>query len=492
MIAGPDEPPAPDALDDARAGQRAVRGSVLRSGGYAAGILMSLISAPLIIRHLGVDDFGIYVTITALTTIVAGVSDLGLTSLAVREWATATSDERRELLSDLLGARLAFTAIGVLFAFGFALAAGYDGRELAATAVACVALVIMGLQSAMTVPLAGRLKQGWIAGADLVRQAVQILIVVALVLAGAGLVPLLAATVAGAVAALVVTAWPATDALTLPAFRPRRWFALLHGAIPFVAASALSVIYLRATVILTSLIATESENGAFAIAFRVLEVLINVPALLIGALFPLLARASGDGERLRSYLAPMWSASVAAGAVAAVGIASGAPIAVLALEGSQLPDAVDALRILGAALGFSFVGAFAQYSLLALRAHREILIVNGLALTLNVVLTLILAARAGAPGAAAALALAEATGAVLSVLFLRRAAPEAVTLGVPLRAVPALAAGAAVAVVLTPVGIVVAAVCAGLTCVAAVVALGLIPPAAWAALPGRRRAVETA
>src|SRR3954447_13551981 len=83
------EPPAvaPEPLDAPTAGVTAIRGSALRSGGYALGVVLSLLSAPLLIRHLGLDGFGAFATITALVTIVAGLSELGLTTLGVREWA---------------------------------------------------------------------------------------------------------------------------------------------------------------------------------------------------------------------------------------------------------------------------------------------------------------------------------------------------------------------------------------------------------------------
>jgi len=46
-------------LDAPEAGATAVRGSALRSGGYAIAIGLSLLSAPLLIRHLGVADYGV-------------------------------------------------------------------------------------------------------------------------------------------------------------------------------------------------------------------------------------------------------------------------------------------------------------------------------------------------------------------------------------------------------------------------------------------------
>ena len=45
-----------DLLDTGAAGPAALRGSALRTGAYVGGILLSLVSAPLLIRHLGVAD----------------------------------------------------------------------------------------------------------------------------------------------------------------------------------------------------------------------------------------------------------------------------------------------------------------------------------------------------------------------------------------------------------------------------------------------------
>ena len=44
----------PDVLDSSQAGGIMLRGSAIRSIGYVAGVLLALISAPLLVRHLGV------------------------------------------------------------------------------------------------------------------------------------------------------------------------------------------------------------------------------------------------------------------------------------------------------------------------------------------------------------------------------------------------------------------------------------------------------
>jgi len=63
---------APTVLDTPDAGPAAIRGAGLRVVSYGAGTLLSVGSAALLFRHLGVSDSGRYVTVLSLVTIVAG------------------------------------------------------------------------------------------------------------------------------------------------------------------------------------------------------------------------------------------------------------------------------------------------------------------------------------------------------------------------------------------------------------------------------------
>jgi O-antigen/teichoic acid export membrane protein len=466
-----------DVLDAPQAGERAVRGSALRSGGYVIGILLSLISAPLLVRHLGFGDFGVYVTISAVVAVVAGVTDVGITSVGVREWAVREVGERRALLSNLFGARLSLTALGCLGALGFGLAAGYGATRMAAVGVACGGLLMLVCSEALGVPLQAELRQGSVALAELLRQTVQVTLILILIAVGAGLVPLMATTIPAGLAAFVLIVTVSRQGLVRPAMHPRAWWALMHDTLPFAMASALAVVYLRTTVILTSLIAGTVQTGYFATAFRVMEVAIGVPVLLVGALFPVLARAAAtDHERLRAATARTFEGAFACGALTAVCVAAGAPLAIQILAGEQPPPAVQALAILGVGLGFSFVGASSQFALLALRRHRAILLVNAIALLVNVTLTLALVPDHGARGAALALTVSEATVATLSTtLFARSLGGFSLPWGLMLRTAIAVALGVAVALVLKGVGIVPEALATAFVCLGAGLALRVLP-----------------
>lgn len=92
-----------DLLDTPAAGAQAVRGAGLRVAGYAAGVAITVVSAAVLFRHLGVADAGRYVLVLSIVTLTTGMSDPGLLVIGTREAAVREAAERRAFLRDLLG-----------------------------------------------------------------------------------------------------------------------------------------------------------------------------------------------------------------------------------------------------------------------------------------------------------------------------------------------------------------------------------------------------
>ena len=117
--------PSPDhleALRGADVGLRVIRGATVRGAGYGVGILITAAASVLLLRHLGVVDFGRYMTVASLVAIVGGLTDAGLSAVGSRDLALRRpGGERRRLLANLLGLRLVITPLGVLAAIAFAL-----------------------------------------------------------------------------------------------------------------------------------------------------------------------------------------------------------------------------------------------------------------------------------------------------------------------------------------------------------------------------------
>ena len=77
-----------DVLDSSSAGSRVIRGSLFRGLSYVAGVLLSVLAASLMIRHLGVTDWGRYVTVSSLVAVVTGLGEAGTSNIGIREFAT--------------------------------------------------------------------------------------------------------------------------------------------------------------------------------------------------------------------------------------------------------------------------------------------------------------------------------------------------------------------------------------------------------------------
>ncbi|MFL5902974.1 MAG: oligosaccharide flippase family protein, partial [Solirubrobacteraceae bacterium] len=253
-------PAGADVLDTPEAGPAAIRGGTLRAAGYILGIALTVASTPLLIRHLGVVDYGRYVTVVSLIFIVGGVTEAGLTNIGVREFAERDERGRRRVVGDLLGLRLVLTLAGVLVATGFALIAGYDNAQVIGCLLAGAGLGLAVAQASYVVPLSTRLRLGWVTAAEVLRQVVTVLGIVALVVAGAALLPFFAVAILAALAALALTVWLVRDDISLrPTFDWREWWLLVRDALPYAAATALGIVYFRITVVLMSLISTDQQ-----------------------------------------------------------------------------------------------------------------------------------------------------------------------------------------------------------------------------------------
>ena len=231
--------PAADLLDTTEAGPTAIRGAAMRTIGYGAGLALSLASAPLVFRHLGVAEFGRYAAVLAVITLAAGFSEGGINAIALREWATRPAGERERLLSNLFGIRIVLTFVAVCGAIAFsAIAVRYGGALVIGTALAGAGLLGQSLQSLLASPLQAGLRFGWATTAELLRQVTLAACVIGLVIAGAGVVPLLAAQIPAGLTALALTVWLVRrDVPLVPRFELELWRPLLRDTLPFAIAS---------------------------------------------------------------------------------------------------------------------------------------------------------------------------------------------------------------------------------------------------------------
>lgn len=474
----------PDVLDSAEAGATALRGGAMRAGGYALGLLVTLISTPILLHHLGVRGFGEYTSVMALIGLVGTGAEAGLLAIALREYTTHEGAARRHLMRQLLGMRVVVTVSGVLIATLFALAVGYRDIQVLGVLAAGTGLLFTMVQALFTVPLQTTMRFGRATALDLLRQVLAAGGVIGLVLAGATLgwfflVP----AFAGGVMLLATVAVVRDSVPKLPILAPRAWGALLHDTLPFAVATAIYAAYFRVAIIVMSVGASRLETGFFATSYRVVEVLIAMPAIAVTAAFPVLVRAErNDHARFERATLRMIELALTAGVFTATALVLAAPLIIDLLTPPEGHPAITVLRLQAPAMIATFVSVTCMFALLALRRQMRILVANTIAFGASVVLSVILVATSAADGAALATTIAEFLLAGTIFVLLRRDMPSIAGI---VRSVPALvlATGGALAVLAIP-GLGPAGDTAlGLAIFAGVLAaLGRIPPEVGRAL----------
>jgi O-antigen/teichoic acid export membrane protein len=440
-----------DILDTSEAGPAAIRGGALRATAYAVGIGLSLVSAPLLIRHLGVTGYGQFVTVSSLLFIVTGIADGGLTNVGVREYTTLHGDARTAFMRNLLGMRVVLPAAGGAIAVAFAVAAGYNATLVAGTAIGAVSVVLLIAGGTFTVPLTSRLRLGWVASLDLLRQVFTVAGLIALVLVGAALLPFFVVPVIANIPVVVAGILLVRGQMPMrPTLDVRQWRPILRDTLPFAAATALGFVYFRVVVIAMSLVSTAEETGYFSASFRIVEVLIAVPSLLVTAAFPILARAArDDAARLRYALQRLFEVAIVCGVGVALLLLVAAPFAIDVIAGDEFGPSVEVLRIQGLALIGTFLVATWGFALLSLRQHRALVLANVAAMAVAAVGAAALGPPLGASGGAIATTITEWMLPAIYLVAIVRARPELrPQVGVVPKAL--LAAGVAATVALVP------------------------------------------
>ena len=361
-------------------------------------------------RTLGEARFGRFAFASSLAVVLAFATDLGLTI-----WTTRALARRGEATGPLLATglrmRLAASAVVMAAFAGVALAVEDRGLAVAVLALGAAALARglcdharavfranerLGDEGKLNTAIAVLGMGGGIAG----------------LLAGAGGIAalalgILAGTLAGAAYGFLLLGrnygpWAGPADWTLA----RR---MLREAAPFYLAGAFTLVYARADVLLLKLRSFDTEVGAYRAAGQLVEVVKQLPVLLMTATFPQLARGFHE-----SRAALLHTERVIMGLLLGSGVLLGAALALAADPIIMLPfgadfgRAVPALRTLALAVPLQFVNCGVLHFFIARDRGGLNMAFAAAMVVVNVGTNLAIDGVLGAVGAAAATVVTEA------------------------------------------------------------------------------------
>jgi O-antigen/teichoic acid export membrane protein len=343
--------------------------------GKAASTLIGLVVVALMTRVLGAAGFGEYTTVVAYLQFFGILVDFGLTMTTARELGSGRIASNM-LLGNLLSFRTITAGIAFIIAPLVALFLPYPPLIKTGIALTSLAFFLSSLSQSFGAVFQAQLKSHLLVLAEL---GGRIVLLIGTIFATFGQLPLISYLLILIASSLTTTTWTLMAAKRLLPFQWQInltiWRELWRATWPIALTIAINLIYFKADTLILSLLKPTIDVGLYGAAYKVLEVLLAVPAVICGLVLPLAARAhvQGDKNKLIELYHGTFDSMLAAGlAVLVGGIIIGTPVMVL-FAGAEFAVAGKILAILGLATAFIFLGNAIGYFVFALDKVKKMI-----------------------------------------------------------------------------------------------------------------------
>jgi O-antigen/teichoic acid export membrane protein len=284
------EPRLGSATPRREAGPRLAAGLAHLLTGRGITLAVQFVTLAVMGRELGPSGFGTIQLGVAIFVYVGFVNDLGLTLLGAREFGGGHKSDATH--GDLLGARLALTAVAMVPVITVLATAPMDDTTRAVALILSGGFIISSLNLRWLLQASERF--AWIAAADTAGAVVQLATTWLFVHGPGDTVMAAIVVVSGpAVSTLVMAVMAPADRTLIPRFH-RTGLRLLRQALPLGVATIATAIYYSLDSILIGVFRGTEEVGYYAAAYRIVLAGLTLPFMAHAAALPLVSRLTRE------------------------------------------------------------------------------------------------------------------------------------------------------------------------------------------------------
>jgi O-antigen/teichoic acid export membrane protein len=337
-------------------------------------------------RYLGATDFGrLYFAITA-STIGFLLTDLGLTTLTVKEVARDRS-KASNLFINAAVLRVAAWAVSLVVTVLFVQLSGYPSHTVQLVFVLCVANLFWGLYDLIHRVFVGFERMEYRSITLIIEKVFLAAVGVTMLLLGYGSLTIAAVILASMAVNFAFSFHFLRKTVALhPAIQPSTWMPLLRRGFPFMISAMLGFIYYRINVMMLSSMTNEAVVGWYGAPFRLFDTLMFFPSILNTAVYPVLSRLfHSSKESMMQTSRKVFDITVLFAMPMAVGMASLAgPIISLLFGLREYSNSVIVLQILSASLVLVYVDFVLNTVLISHDKERKTVVISIIATITNV------------------------------------------------------------------------------------------------------------
>ena len=256
--------------------------------------VLNLVLIARLTRTLGVEALGRYLLAMTVQAITLAVADLGLNTLATREFSRTPARDEAALWGTILGLKLAAAWCGIVV-LNALVGPFFGGERRVIISLVSLSLVPDAFNATAVALIKGRQRMEISSAINLGTRILYVLVGAILVWREYGIRELVvsyaAVSLLGSLAyGTVLVAWRTYPRWTAI---PHMWRSLLRESVPFAVTGMVAMLYTRLDLLIISYWHGDAAAGLYGAAYRLWEALGMVPSSFLDALFPELSRSRG-------------------------------------------------------------------------------------------------------------------------------------------------------------------------------------------------------
>jgi O-antigen/teichoic acid export membrane protein len=271
--------------------------TIIQVVGKAITTAIAVVMLAYLARYLGVGGYGDYTTVFAFLGFFAIIADMGLYTVAVREMAKDSKGSVK-IMGNILSLRILFAVLVLIIApiVGYFIPSYSEVVKLGILIATFSSFFVLLNQIFVSI-FQVNLRMDRLVISDV--SARMVLFVLTLIFISFGF-SLQSFILANVIANLVLVFISFLLSRKFLAFRPqfdfKYWKYILKESLPLGIVIVLGLIYFKIDTIMLSIMKDNVAVGIYGAPYKILEILITIPSIFMGSVFPLISKYIKEGD----------------------------------------------------------------------------------------------------------------------------------------------------------------------------------------------------
>ena len=336
--------------------------------------ILDLVGIGFITRYLGTQGFGDYSTVLAFFSFFGSFADLGLYTITAREISRPGADEKK-ILGNAFSLRLVSSITLFIITPFLIFFLPYSHDVKLGILIASASFVFSSTYMVLNGVFQKNLSMDKVAAAEVIGKLLQIAIIVLAVVKNLGFTTIILSILFSMIFNFFTVLFMVNKYVPLKLqFDFAYWKNFLKESLPLGISVLVIFIYFKMDTILLSILKTNNEVGIYNAAYKVIENISYVPAMIVGLIFPMFSRHIFSNKKQFAHLADetlkVFMILIVPIVIGTLFLSNGV---IHLIGGAAFSQAANTLRILIFALAFIFFGGLFNNIMIASNHQKKML-----------------------------------------------------------------------------------------------------------------------